>query len=162
MKLSNEFNLFHRLSMRLHDGKGPPRASSRLDDGLSTDKQSFPNLEESDNRQFIKFLKYGIRGDHNEWSIPRNLGDIKTFNQKLNCSLGIATDFSSNLVANLPEDLNQWPFKDRLPEERKYVIYNRNLNALKKPLFGVVTAFPDDPNPLFSSHSNSQESLASS
>ena len=36
------------------------------------------------------------------------------------------------------------------------------MNDLIKAPFGVVTAFPDDPNPIFSSHSNSQESLVSS
>ena len=61
---------------------------------------------------------------------------------------------------DLPEDLNQWRLKDRLPEERKYVIYNHKLNALTKAPFGVVTAFPNDPDPLFSSHYNSQESIA--
>ena len=45
MRLSNEFNRFHHLSMRLDDGEGSSRVSSRLDDGLPTDKQSFPNLK---------------------------------------------------------------------------------------------------------------------
>ena len=36
------------------------------------------------------------------------------------------------------------------------------MNALIKAPFEVVTAFPNDPNPLFSSHSQSQESLTSS
>ena len=62
---------------------------------------------------------------------------------------------------NLPKDLNQWRLKDRLPDERKYVIYNHNLNALNKAPFGVVTAFPNDPIPLFFQY-NSQESIASS
>ena len=52
--------------------------------------------------------------------------------------------------------------KDGLPEKRKDVIYTHNLNAPIKAPFGVVTAFPDDPNPIVSSHGNSQESLASS
>ena len=42
------------------------------------------------------------------------------------------------------------------------VIYNQHLNVLIKAPFGVVTAFPNDPNPLFSSHCHSQESLTSS
>ena len=63
---------------------------------------------------------------------------------------------------NLPKDLNQGRLEDRLPDEREYVIYNYNLNALIKAPFGVVTAFPNDPNPLFSSHCHSQESLTSS
>ena len=79
MRLSNEFNPSHRLPMRLDDGKGPSRVPSGLDDCLPTDKQSFPNLKErleiqkerelnvdTDNPQFTKFLKYGIRRDHNE------------------------------------------------------------------------------------------------
>ena len=106
--------------MRLDDGKGTSRASSRLDDGLPTAKQSFPNLKErieiqkerdmnvdTDNPQFIKFLNYGIRTDHNEWSLPRSLGHIKISNKKLNCSLSIPANFSSNLVVKLPKDLNQ-------------------------------------------------------
>ena len=36
------------------------------------------------------------------------------------------------------------------------------MNTLIKAPFGVVTAFPNDPNPLFSSHSYLQESLTSS
>ena len=175
MRLSNDFNPSRRSSMRLDDGKGPSRLSSRLDDGLPTDKQSFFNLKErleiqkeielivdTDNPQFIKFLKYGIRRDHNECFVPRCLGDIKIFNKKLNCSLNIPASFNSNLVVILPEDLNQWRLKDQLPEERKYVISNHNLNALIKAHFGVETAFPDNPNPIFSSHSKSQESLVSS
>ena len=83
MRLSNEFNSSHRLSMILDDGKGPSRVFLRLDDGLPTDKQSIPNLKErleiqkerdlnvdTDNPQSIKFLKYGIPINHNEWSIP--------------------------------------------------------------------------------------------
>ena len=42
------------------------------------------------------------------------------------------------------------------------MIYNHNLNALIKAPFGVVTAFPIDSNPLFSSHCHSRESLTSS
>ena len=161
--------------MRLDDGQGPSRVLSRLDDGLPKDKGSFPSLKErldiqrnrelnvdTDDPQYITFLKYGIRKDQNEWSLSRNIGDIKIFNKNLNCSLRIPANLSSNLVVNLPKDLNQWRLKDRLPEERKYVIYNHNLNALIKAPFGVVTAFPNDPNPLFSSYSNSQESLTSS
>ena len=107
MRLSNEFNPSHRLSMRLDDGKGPSRVSSRLDDGLPVDKQSFPNLKQrleiqkerelhvdTDNPQFIKFLKYGIRRYHNEWYLPRSLGDNKIFNKKLNGSLKIPANFS--------------------------------------------------------------------
>ena len=118
MRLSNDFCPAHRLSMRLDDGKGPSRVSSRSDGGLPTDKQSFLNLKERlaiqkeretkiDNPQFIKFLKYGVHSDHNEWSLPRSLGDIKIFNKKLNCSPSIPANFSSTLVVNLPKDLNQ-------------------------------------------------------
>ena len=90
MRLSNDFNHSHRLSMRLDDGQGPSPVSSQSNDGLPTDKHSFPDLKErleiqkarelnvdTDNPQFIKFLKYGIRKDKNEWSLPRSLGDIK-------------------------------------------------------------------------------------
>ena len=175
MRLRKEINSSRRLSMRLGDRKWPSRLSSRLDGGLPTDKQSFRNLKErleiqkekelngdTENPQFVKFLKYGIRGDHNEWSPPSRLRDIKIFNKKLNCSLSIPEDFSSNLVVNLPKDLNQWWLKDRLHGERKYAIYNHKLNALIKVPFGVVNAVPDDPNHSFSSHSNWQKSFASS
>ena len=173
--ISNEINPSHRLSIRLDDGQGTCRVYSRLDDGLPTDKQSFPHLKErleiqkeremnvdTDKTQFKKVLKYGVRRDHNEWSLPRSPADIKIFNKKLNCSLQIPANFSSNIVVNLHKDLNQWRLKDRLPDERKYVIYNHNLNALIKAPFGVVTAFPNDPKPLLSSQCNSQESIASS
>ena len=173
MRPGNDFSPSHRLSMTLDNGQGPSRISSRLDDGMPTDKHSFPNLKErseiqkerdlnvdTDNPQFINFLKYGIRKDQNEWSPPRSLGDIKIFNKKLNCSLRIPANLSSNLVVNLPKDLNQWRLKDPLPDERKYVIYNHNLNALIKAPFGGLTTFPNDPNPLFSSYNKSQESIA--
>ena len=42
--------------------------------------------------------------------------------------------------------MKQLRLKDRIPEERKYVIYKYDLNALIKVLFGVLTAFPDNPN----------------
>ena len=45
-------------------------------------------------------------------------------------------------MVNLPKDLNQWRLKDRIPDERKHVIYNHDLNCLNKAPFGVVTAFP--------------------
>ena len=161
--------------MRLDDGKRPSRVSSRLDDDLPTDKQSFSNLNErldiqkeremnvdTDNRQFIKLIKYGVRRDHIEWFLPRSLGDIKIFNKKLKFSLSVPANFSSNLVVNLPKILNQWRLRDQLSDEKKYVTYNHNLNALIKAPLGVVTAFPNVPYPLFSSHCNSQESIASS
>ena len=164
MRLGNDFNPSHRLSKRLNDGQGPSRVLSRLNDGLLKDKKSFPSLKErleiqrnrelnidTDDPQFITFLKYGIRKDCNEWSLPRGIGEVKLFNKKLNFSLVIPANRSSTLMVNLPKDLNQWRLKDRLPDERKYVIYNHNLDALIKAPFGVVTAFPDDSNPLFSS-----------
>ena len=160
--------------MRLDDGQGPSRVLSPLNDGLPKDKKSFPSLKErleiqrerelnvdTDDPQFITFLKYGIRKDCNEWSLPRGIGEVKLFNKKLNCSVVIPANRSSTLMVNLPKDLNQWRLKDRLPDERKYVIYNHNLNSLIKAPFGVVTAFPDDPNPLFSSYNSSNESIAS-
>ena len=58
-------------------------------------------------------------------------------------------------MVNLPNDLNQWRLKDRVPDERKNVIYNHDLNSLIKAPFGVVTAFPDDPNPVLKSPSSS-------
>ena len=82
--------------------------------------------------------------------------------EKLNCSLSIPANFSSNLVVYFPEDLNQWRLKDQLSDERIYVIYNHNLNAFIKAPFGVATAFLNDPNPFFSSKCNSQEPIASS
>ena len=120
MRLSNEFNLSHRSSMKLDDGKGPSRVSSRFGEGLPTDKQSFPNLKERfeiqkerelnvgiDNPQFIKFLIYGTRRDHIEWSFPRNLGNIKNLNKKLICSLSIAENCSSNLI--FPKNEKNYP-----------------------------------------------------
>ena len=175
MRLGNDFEPSHRLSMRLDDGQGPSRVLARLNDGLPKDKKSFPSLKErleiqrdrelninTDDPQFITFLKYGIPKDCNEWSLPRGIGEVRLFNEKMNCSVVIPANRSSTLMVNLPKDLNQWRLKDRLPDEKKYVIYNHHLNALIKVPFGVVTAFPNDPNPFFSSHSHSQESLTSS
>ena len=168
MRLGNDLNPSHRLSMRLDDGQGPSRVLSRLKDGLPKDKKSFPSLKErleiqrdrelkidTDDTQFITFLKYGIRKDCNEWSLPRSIGEVKLFNTKLNCSIVIPANRSSTLMVNLPKDLNQWRLKDRIPDERKYVIYKHDLNSLIKAPFGVVTAFPDDPNPVFNSPSSS-------
>ena len=111
---------------------------------------------DTDDPQFVESLKYGIRRDYNEWSLPRSLGDIQLFNRKLNCSITIAANFSSNLSVNLPKDPSRWRLKDRIPEERNYVIYSHNLNTLIKAPFGVVTAFPDDPNPMFYSYRSSE------
>ena len=117
---------------------------------------------DTDDPQFITFLKYGIRKDCNEWSLPTGIGEVRLFNEKLNCSVVIPANRSSTLMVILLRDLNQWRLKDRLPDERKYVIYIHNLNSLIKAPFGVVTAFPNDPNPLSSSHLHSPESLTSS
>ena len=175
MRLGNDFNPSHRLSLRLDDRQGPSRVLSRLNGGLPKDKKSLPSPKErleiqrdrelyidTDDPQFITFLKYGIRKDCNEWSLPRDIGEVRFFYKKLNCSVIIPANRISTLMVNLPKDLNQWRLKDRLPDERKYVIYNHQLNALIKAPFGVVTAFPNDPNPIFSSHCHSQESLTSS
>ena len=175
MRLGNDPNPSHRLSMRLDDGQGPSRVLSRLNDGLPKDKKSFPSLKkrfeiqrdrelniDTDDPQFITFLKYGIRKDCNEWSLPRSIGKVRLFNKKLNCSIAIPANRRSTLMVNLPKDLNQWRLKDRIPDERKYVIYNHDLNSLIKAPFGVVTAFPDDPNPIFNSPLSSSLPINSS
>ena len=74
MRLGNDFNPSHRLSMRLDDGQEHSSVLSRLDDGLPKDKKPFPSLKgrleiqrdrelniDTDDPQFITFLKYGIR-----------------------------------------------------------------------------------------------------
>ena len=168
MRFGNDCNSSHRMSMRLDDGQGPSRVLSRLNDGLPKDKKSFPSLKErleiqrdrelnidTDDPQFITFLKYGIRNDCHEWCLQRSIGEVRFFNKKLNCSVVIPANRSSTLMVNLPKDLNQWRLKDRIPDERKYVIYNHDLNSLIKAPFGVVIAFPDDPNPVFNSPSSS-------
>ena len=43
----------------------------------------------------------------------------------------------------------------RFPDERKYVIYNHDLNSFIKAPFGVITDFPDNPNPVLNSPSSS-------
>ena len=129
-------------------------------------KKSFPSLKErleihrdrelnidTDDPQFNTFIKYGIRKDCNEWSLPRSIGEVRFFNKKLNCFIVIPANRSSTLMVNLPKELNQWILKDRIPDERKYVIYNHDLNCLIKAPFGVVTAFPDAPNPVFNNPS---------
>ena len=58
-------------------------------------------------------------------------------------------------MVNLAKDLNQWRLKDRIADERKYVIYNHDSNSLIKAPFGVVTTFPDDPNLVSNSPSSS-------
>ena len=141
MRLGNDFNPSHRLSMRLDDGQGPSRVLSRLNDGLPKDKKSFPSLKErleiqrdrelnidTDDPQFNTFLKNGIRNrkDCNEWSLPRGIGEVRLFNEKQKCSVVIPANRNSTLMVNLPKYLNQWRLKDRLPDERKYVIYNHH------------------------------------
>ena len=164
MRLGNDFKPSHRLSMRLDDGQGPSRVLSRLNDGLPKDKKSIPSLKErldiqrdrdlnidTDDPQFFTFLKYGIRKDCNDWSLPRGIGEVRLFNKKLSCSVVIPANRSSTLMVNLPKDLNQRRLRERIPDETKDVIYNHCLNSLVKAPFGVVTAFPDDPNPVFNS-----------
>ena len=96
----------------------------------------------------IKFLKYGIRKDHSKWILVTPQG-IELVNNKLNCSITIPTESCTAIKIILPKEMTQWRLKDRLPEERKYVIYNHQLDSLIKDPFGVITAFPHDPNPLF-------------
>ena len=91
----------------------------------------------------------------NERSLPRGVAEVRLFNKELNCSVVFPANRSSTLMVNLPKDLNQWRLKDRITDERKYVMYNHDLNSLIKAPFGVVTAFPDDPNPAFNSPSSS-------
>ena len=167
--MNNDFNLSDRLSMRFDDGKGSSRISSRLNDGVPTDKKSFPCHKEILKRQkkrglnfdtvnpeFIKFLKYGIVRDYNEWFLPRSLGDVKVFNKKMNCSITVSANFGSTLTVYLHKDLNQRRLKDRITGERKYVTLSLNLSTLIKAPFGFVTVFPDDPNPMFNSYDSSK------
>ena len=120
MRLGNDSKPSHRLSMRLDDGQGPSRVPSRLNDGLPKDKKSFPRLKErleiqrerelnidNDDPQFITFLKYGIRKDCNEWSLPRSIGEVRLFSKTLNCSIVFPANRSSTLMVNLPKDLKQ-------------------------------------------------------
>ena len=168
MRLGNDFNPSHRLSMRLDDGQGPSRVLSCLNDGLLKDKKSFPILKrrlevqrdrelniDTGDPQFINFLNYGIRKDCNEWSLPRGIGEVRLFIKKLNGFVVIPAKRCSTRMVNLPKDLNQWRLKDRIPDERKYVIYNHDLNSLIEAPFGVVTAFPDYSNPVLNSPSSS-------
>ena len=96
MRLENDFNPSHRLSMRLDDGQGPSRVLSHLNGGLPKDKKFFPSLKErleiqrdrdlnieTDDQQYITFLKYEIRKDCNGWSLPRSIGVVRLFNQKI-------------------------------------------------------------------------------
>ena len=168
MRLSNDCNPSHRFSLGLDDRKGPSRVSSRLNDDLPKDKKSFLCLKgrlesqrdkelnmDTGDPEIITFLKYGVRRDYIESSLPKSVGEFSLFNEKLNCSIKIPANQSFSLIVNLPKDLNQGRLKDRIPEEKKCVLYNHDLNSLKKPPFGVVTEFPDDPNPVFNSPSAS-------
>ena len=145
--MNNDFNLSDRLSMRFDDGKGSSRVSSRLNDGVRTDKISFPCHKEILKRQkkrglnfdtvnpeFINFLKYGIVRDYNEWSLTRSLGDVKVFNKKLICSITVFANLGSTLTVYLHKDLNQRRLKDRITGERKYVTLSLNLSTLIKLL----------------------------
>ena len=60
-------------------------------------------------------------------------------------------------MVKLLRDLKKWLPKDQISEEPKYVIYKHKINAFVKACFGVLTAFPDVPSPVFSSPSSSQE-----
>ena len=70
MRLGNDLNPSHRLSIGLDDGQGQSRVLSRLNDGLPKDKKSFRSLKErleiqrdreinidTDDSQFITFFK---------------------------------------------------------------------------------------------------------
>ena len=57
--------------------------------------------------------------------------------------------------------MNQWRLKDRLPEERKYVIYNQQIDSMIKAPFGAITAFPDDPKPFFNDNASTISSSIS-
>ena len=46
MRLGKNFNLSHRLSMRIDDAQGPSRVLSRLNDGLLKEEKCFPSLKE--------------------------------------------------------------------------------------------------------------------
>ena len=59
----------------------------------------------------------------------------------------------------VPTDLNQWRWKDRIAERRKYVFCYHNNNALKKAPFEVATAYPYDPKLVFSFSNTSSESM---
>ena len=165
IRLSNHYNFSQRLSMRQGVGKRPSRLSALSADGLSTNKKSCPSLKERldlkrerelkvdlGDPQLITFFKYGMRRDYNEWSAPGSLGNIKLCNKKLKCSITIPANFSSNLTVNLPKDLIQWRLNDRIPKERKYVIYSHNLNTFIRAPFGAVAAFPDSPNLMFNTY----------
>ena len=91
-RLSNDFNPSHRLSVRLDDGQGPSRVFSSLNDGLPKAKKSFPSLKErldiqrdrelsidTDDPQYITFLRCGIRKDCIEWSLPSSIGEVRLF-----------------------------------------------------------------------------------
>ena len=132
---------------------------SQRDWKCRTTREEEINID-TDDPQFIQFLKYGIRRECNEWSLPRRLGDIKLCNKKMNCSFTIPANFSSSLTVNLPKDINQWRLEVQIPAEIKYVFYSHNLNTLNKSPFGVVTAFADDSNPMLNSY-HSSESLPS-
>ena len=132
MRLGNDYNPSHRLSMKLDDRQGPSRVLSHLNDGLPKDKKTFPSLKDrleiqrdrelnidNDDPHFIIFVKYGVRKDCNVWYLPRGMGEVRLFNEKLNCSVVIPANRSSTLMVNLPKDLNQGRLKDRLPDERK-------------------------------------------
>ena len=105
--------------MRLDDGQAPSRVLSRSNDGLPKDKKFFPSLKEgleiqrdrelnidTDDPQFSTFFKYGIRKDCNEWSLPRGFGEVRLFNEKLNCSVVMPANRSSTLMMNLPKGPN--------------------------------------------------------
>ena len=66
----------------------------------------------------------------NEWFLPRRIGEASLFNNKLNCFVVIPANRSSFLLVNLPKDLNQWRLRARIPDERKYVIYNHDLYSV--------------------------------
>ena len=97
----------------------------RLDDRLPQ-KNWFPSLKvrpeiqksrETNVDTDIKFLKYGIRKDHNEWFLATPQQGFELVNNELNCSITIPSESCTALKINLPKEMNQWRLKDRLPEE---------------------------------------------
>ena len=112
-----------------------------------------PNMEELLNQISVEITRHHTK----ELNISKNdldyaYGQMKLSKETVELFHCHSPDNCTAINVNFAKEMNQWRLKDRLPEERKYVINNHQIDSMIEAPFGVITAFPDDPNPLFNAN----------